>query len=217
MPKPLMVNAFDPDQGATLDAETSALLKRRSKVLGPSYKLFYEQPVHAVRAEGVWIYGPNGEKYLDVYNNVPAVGHCHPRVIEAVSRQMKVLNVHTRYLNDVVLTYAEDLLATFPPELSNVMFTCTGSEASDLSLRTPKRTRRRRHYRDRKCLSWHHRADIKCFAFARRGGATRRQMCARFPRRTPIGREMKMSARNLPLQSAPRWPIWSATASSPRP
>jgi 4-aminobutyrate aminotransferase-like enzyme len=138
MTKPLMINAFDPNATARLDAETLQLIERRKKVLGPSYKLFYETPVHAVSAEGVWITDARGQRYLDVYNNVPSVGHCHPKVIEAVSRQMAVLNTHTRYLYDVVLTYAERLLGHFPAVLSNVMFTCTGSESSDLAMRVAK-------------------------------------------------------------------------------
>jgi len=131
----LMVNAYDPSENTTLDTDTAALIARRSRVLGPSYKLFYKNPVHIVRSEGVWLYDQHGNGYLDVYNNVPAVGHCHPAVIEAVSRQLCTLNTHTRYLNDVVLDYAERLVASFPAALSNVMFTCTGSESSDLALR----------------------------------------------------------------------------------
>lgn len=131
----LMVNAYDPTENNILDANTAALIARRSRVLGPSYKLFYKNPVHIVRSEGVWLYDQHGAAYLDVYNNVPAVGHCHPAVVEAVSRQLSTLNTHTRYLNEVVLDYAERLVSTFPAALSNVMFTCTGSESSDLALR----------------------------------------------------------------------------------
>lgn len=138
MTRPLMINSFNPEAADDLDEEMQALLERRQKVLGPSYKLFYEIPVHAASAEGVWIMDGKGERYLDVYNNVPSVGHCNPRVIEAVTRQMAVLNTHTRYLYDVVLTYAERLLGHFPSELSNVMFTCTGSESSDLAMRIAK-------------------------------------------------------------------------------
>jgi len=138
MSRPLMVNAFDPAQAAELPDAVALLLERRRRVLGPSYKLFYEEPVHVVRAEGVWLYGPDGTRYLDVYNNVPAVGHCHPHVVEAVTRQVARLNTHTRYLYDIVLTYAEKLLTTFPAELANVMFTCTGSESSDLAVRVAR-------------------------------------------------------------------------------
>ena len=133
--QPLMVNSFDPERAAPESPAIAALLARRARVLGPSYRLFYERPVHVVRAQGVRLYDDAGESYLDVYNNVPSVGHCHPRVVEAVARQAATLNTHTRYLYDVVLDYAERLIATFPLVLGNVMFTCTGSESSDLALR----------------------------------------------------------------------------------
>ena len=133
--QPLMVNSFDPERAAPESPSIAALLKRRTRVLGPSYRLFYDKPVHVVRAQGVRLYDDAGDSYLDVYNNVPSVGHCHPRVVEAVARQAATLNTHTRYLYDLVLDYAERLVATFPQELGNVMFTCTGSESSDLALR----------------------------------------------------------------------------------
>jgi len=135
MNTPLMINAFDPARAEGLEPRLRQLLQRRERVLGPSYKLFYERPVEFVRSQGVWLYDSHGTPYLDVYNNVPAVGHCHPAVVEAVSRQMSVLNTHTRYLHDGVLDYAERLLATLPDALANAMFTCTGSEANDLALR----------------------------------------------------------------------------------
>ncbi len=133
--QPLMVNAFDPARGPVADAEVQSLITRRARVLGPSYKLFYDDPVWFVRGEGVRLYDQAGNAYLDAYNNVPVVGHCHPRVVEAVARQASTLNTHTRYLSDVVVSYAERLLATFPAPLSNVMFTCTGSESNDLAFR----------------------------------------------------------------------------------
>ena len=135
MSRPLMVNAFDPSQTRQLAPDVANLLGRRNRVLGPSYKLFYEEPIHVTRAEGVWLHGADGTRYLDVYNNVPSVGHCHPRVVEAISRQAATLNTHTRYLYDIVITYAERLVETFPEELANVMFTCTGSESADLAIR----------------------------------------------------------------------------------
>src|SRR5262245_62028723 len=119
-----------------MPAETSTqeLMARRNRLLGPAYRLFYEEPVHVVRGEGVWLYDDAGNRYLDAYNNVACVGHCHPHVIDAIARQAAVLNTHTRYLHDTILDYAERLLATFPAEIGNVMFTCTGSEANDLAL-----------------------------------------------------------------------------------
>lgn len=129
-----MLNAYTPGAGHLSPAD-EALANRRAKALGPAYRLFYETPVHLVRGEGVHLYAPDGTAYLDCYNNVASVGHCHPRVVEALSKQAATLATHTRYLHDGILEYAERLLALFPPDLSHVMFTCTGSEANDLALR----------------------------------------------------------------------------------
>lgn len=115
-----------------------ALVERRRRLLGPAYRLFYDRPLHPVRGEGVWLYDAHGAPYLDAYNNVASVGHCHPRVVAALARQAGTLNTHTRYLHEAVLDYAERLLAYFPAELSHVMFTCTGSEANDLALRVAR-------------------------------------------------------------------------------
>lgn len=111
------------------------LLARRYAVLGKHSPLFYDQPLELVRGEGVWVYDADGKRYLDVYNNVPHVGHCHPRVVEALHAQASTLNTHTRYLHDNVVSYAERLTAKFDDSLSMAMFTCTGSEANELALR----------------------------------------------------------------------------------
>ena len=79
------------------------LLLRRERALGPAYHLFYDEPVHLVRGEGVWLFDADGRRYLDCYNNVASVGHCHPRVVEALSRQAATLNTHTRYLHEKVV------------------------------------------------------------------------------------------------------------------
>ena len=114
---------------------TDEMLARRRKLLGSAYRLFYDNPVHIVRGEGVWLYDADGRKYLDMYNNVPHVGHCHPQVVEAICNQAGTLNTHTRYLHDNVLDYAERLTGKFPQELDTAMFCCTGSEANELALR----------------------------------------------------------------------------------
>lgn len=111
------------------------MLERRQRLLGKAYRLFYEQPVHIVSGEGVWLYDSDGKRYLDVYNNVPHVGHCHPHVVTAISSQAKILNTHTRYLHDMVLDYAEKLSDRFPASLDIAMFACTGTEANELALR----------------------------------------------------------------------------------
>ena len=133
-----MINAYDPDRSSELPSADRDLVARRARLLGPAYRLFYDHPIHVVRGEGVWLYDPDGQRYLDVYNNVACVGHCHPHVVAALARQAAVLNTHTRYLHETVLDYAEKLLGTFPSELGHVMFTCTGSEANDLALRVAR-------------------------------------------------------------------------------
>jgi len=113
---------------------TQSLLTRR-QVLGPAYRLFYAEPLTLVRGSGVELFDADGRRYLDAYNNVPVLGHAHPAVVEALTRQASLLNTHTRYLHDTILTYAERLVATFPSPLDHAMFTCSGSEANDLALR----------------------------------------------------------------------------------
>ena len=130
-----MVNRFDIETLDALDPELRRIVRRRAKLLGPAYKLFYQHPVRVVRAEGVHLYDQDGQAYLDAYNNVPSVGHCHPLVVEAIARQAATLNTHTRYVTELILDYAERLLATYPAEIEQLMLTCTGSEAVDLALR----------------------------------------------------------------------------------
>ena len=129
-----------PTAGTAIDLteDMRMRIQRRTRLLGPAYRLFYTEPLHIVRGRGVWLYDATGRAYLDVYNNVAAVGHCHPEVVAAMGRQAGTLNTHTRYLDDTILDYAERLLSTFPQPLGHVMFTCTGSEANDLALRIAK-------------------------------------------------------------------------------
>ncbi|WP_156386440.1 aspartate aminotransferase family protein [Aureimonas sp. Leaf454] len=132
-----MPNAFTPGRGHLSPAD-AALVARRARVLGPAYRLMYESPLHLVRGDGVWLYDETGRAYLDAYNNVTSIGHCHPHVVEAIRSQVGRLATNTRYLHTLILDYAEALIATFPAELSQVMFACTGSEANDLALRVAK-------------------------------------------------------------------------------
>ena len=114
---------------------SSELIARRARLLGPNVATFYDDPVHIVRGEGVWLWDADGRKYLDCYNNVPHVGHCNPRVVEAIQRQASTLNTHTRYLHEGILDYIERLTATMENSLSTAIMTCTGSEANDIALR----------------------------------------------------------------------------------
>ena len=133
-----MVNGFDPSKVDQLDAQTREFVDRRARLLGPAYRLFYANPVEFCRASGVFMYDTHGHEYLDAYNNVVSVGHCHPHVNAAVMAQMGTLCTQTRYMQDGILEFAEKLLATFEDEIGHVMFTCTGSEANDLALRMAK-------------------------------------------------------------------------------
>jgi 4-aminobutyrate aminotransferase-like enzyme len=129
---------FDPANADALEPTTRDLVERRARALGSAYRLFYEEPVQFVRGSGTKLYTADGTEYLDAYNNVPSVGHSHPRVAAAIADQAATLTTHTRYLDRALVDYAEDLLGEFPAALANIMFTCTGSEANDLALRIAK-------------------------------------------------------------------------------
>jgi 4-aminobutyrate aminotransferase-like enzyme len=131
----LALNAFDGSRVSAMDPALRDAVQRRLRSFGATSVLFYQEPLRMERAEGVWMFDAEGRRYLDLYNNVPSVGHSHPRVVEAIRRQVGRLNTHTRYLSDVVDCYAERLLATFPLDIDHLVLTCTGSEANDLALR----------------------------------------------------------------------------------
>lgn len=119
----------------TAGGDGDPLIEARERVLGPANRLFYDRPVHLVRGLGSHVFDADGVRYLDAYNNVVSVGHCHPHVIDAVTRQMSTLNTHTRYLHRSIVEYSERLLATMPGEIDQIMYGCTGSEVNDLALR----------------------------------------------------------------------------------
>ncbi|GAA1271700.1 aspartate aminotransferase family protein [Arthrobacter pascens] len=137
-PSRAMINGFDPNRLNELPDQMQKNIRRRNQSLGPGYRLFYDTPLEIVRGKGVTLFDRDGNDYLDVYNNVPSVGHAHPKVIAAVHEQMQTLNTNTRYVQESILDYSEQLLSTFPAELGHVMFTCTGSEANDLAMRVAK-------------------------------------------------------------------------------
>jgi 4-aminobutyrate aminotransferase-like enzyme/Ser/Thr protein kinase RdoA (MazF antagonist) len=118
---------------------TGALLERRRRAL-PRSPLFYQHPVHLVRGEGVWLFDPDDRRYLDCYNNVPVVGHGHPRVVRAVAEQQRLLATHSRYLHEAIVELAERLKATLPPALDAVLVVNSGSEANDLAWRIARAT-----------------------------------------------------------------------------
>ena len=111
------------------------LIERRRRLLGPNFSTFYKNPVHIVRGKGVWLWDASGKKYLDCYNNVPHVGHCHPEVVNAIAEQAKILNTHTRYLHEGILDYLDRLLSKHHKTIETAIMVCSGSEANDIALR----------------------------------------------------------------------------------
>ncbi|MET3615712.1 4-aminobutyrate aminotransferase-like enzyme/Ser/Thr protein kinase RdoA (MazF antagonist) [Rhizobium aquaticum] len=115
-------------------ASAPALLERRQAVLGRTY-MFYNEPLELVRGRGCMVYDAAGKDYLDCYNNVANVGHCHPYVLDALTRQASMLNTNSRYLHPEIVRLGERLSATLPAHLDTLIFVCTGSEANDLAVR----------------------------------------------------------------------------------
>ncbi len=116
------------------------LLNRRNAVFGAGAPLFYSEPLHIVSGKGVKLYDVEGKEYVDMYNNVPCVGHCHPHVVDAICGQLGRLNVHNRYLHDGIIDYGERLLEKHTAHLECIVFSCTGTEANEVALQLAKTT-----------------------------------------------------------------------------
>lgn len=126
-------------------SDRGALTQRREAALGPAMEpLTYDEPLLVERASGVWMYDANGDRFLDAYNNVPSVGHAHPRVTEAIARQSRLVNTHMRYLHPTAIELAERLIETTPPELDTVLYVNSGTEANDLAWRLARHVTGRR-------------------------------------------------------------------------
>jgi 4-aminobutyrate aminotransferase-like enzyme len=110
------------------------LIARRNKTLGPTYQSFFDEPLHLVRGSGTSLWDVDGREYLDCYNNVVSVGHCHPHVVEALCNQAATLNTHTRYLHEGIVELGEMLVERLPGDLDTCIFNSTGSEANDLAV-----------------------------------------------------------------------------------
>jgi 4-aminobutyrate aminotransferase-like enzyme len=114
---------------------STTLAARRDRALGAGAPLFYNAPLHIVRGEGVHLFDADGRRYVDMYNNVPCVGHADPTVVEAMARQQGTLNVHSRYLHEGIVAFAERLAALHGPSIESVVFSCSGTEANEVALR----------------------------------------------------------------------------------
>ena len=115
--------------------ELNSVIERRRKHVSPILSTSYEKPIYMAGSRFQYMYDANGTTYLDAYNNIPHVGHAHPKVVEAGQKQMAKLNTNTRYLYDELAEYAEKLVKHFPTKLNKVFFVNSGSAASDLAIR----------------------------------------------------------------------------------
>ncbi len=123
---------------------TEPLIARRNRVLGTGAPLFYREPIELVRGDGAYVFDASGRRYVDMYNNVPCVGHGNPRVVEAMARQQGLLNTHSRYLHEGIVEFAERLTELHGPSLDSVVFSCTGTEANEVALHIARLTTGRR-------------------------------------------------------------------------
>jgi 4-aminobutyrate aminotransferase-like enzyme len=114
---------------------SKALAAARRDLIGRNVKTSYRNPLHIVRASMQYLYDGAGRRYVDGYNNVPHVGHCHPIVVESAARQLSLLNTNTRYLHESLERFAASLTATLPQPLQVCYFVNSGSEANELALR----------------------------------------------------------------------------------
>jgi 4-aminobutyrate aminotransferase-like enzyme len=113
---------------------SGTLRRRRDHALGSGAELFYDTPLEIVRGEGVYLFDREGRRYVDMYNNVPCVGHANPVVVRAMAQQQSVVNVHSRYLHDGIVTFAERLSGLCHDGIESVVFSCSGTEANEVAL-----------------------------------------------------------------------------------
>lgn len=132
-PDPRQLAGLAPSGEAPYDLEQ--LRRERAEHHGSNLSLSYRRPLHIVRGRGAQLFDAEGRAYLDAVNNVPQVGHAHPRVVRAAARQMALLSTNTRYLDRERQRYMERLSALFPAPLEVVYLVCSGSEANELALR----------------------------------------------------------------------------------
>ncbi len=111
------------------------LMQRRDALLGAGAPLFYNHPLHIVRGQGVDVWDADGKHYVDMYNNVPCVGHANPVVVEAMQKAQSTLNVHSRYLHEGIIAFAERLVGLHGPNIESVIVSCSGTEAIEVALR----------------------------------------------------------------------------------
>lgn len=162
-----------PELYASAGLPPREIVQRRGRLLLPNLSITYDKPIKFVRGEGVWLIDDRGRAYLDCFNNVSHVGHSHPAVVEALSRQAGILNTNTRYLHDNIVAYAERLTGLMPKELCVAAFVNSGSEANSLALRMMRAVTGRENV---VALDWAYHGttqeliDISPYKFRQKGG-----------------------------------------------
>lgn len=155
------------------NAGPEKLMERRNKLLGPSLSVSYKNKLKIVRGEGAHLFDHTGRAHLDCVNNITHIGHCHPHLVEAISRQAAILNTNTRYLHELVLDYAERITSKLPDPLSVAFFVNSGTEANELALRI---ARQATGQKNTVVLDWAYHGnsqgavDISPYKFKRKGG-----------------------------------------------
>lgn len=132
---PNLILRLAPESFTVDPAPPAALLARRQHSIGPSLSISYADKLKIVRGQGAYLIDHTGRAHLDAVNNIAHVGHCHPHVVAALTRQSAILNTNTRYLNDLMLDFSERLTATLPGDLKVAYFVNSGTEANELALR----------------------------------------------------------------------------------
>jgi 4-aminobutyrate aminotransferase-like enzyme/Ser/Thr protein kinase RdoA (MazF antagonist) len=172
-PAPMLVGV-DPVHSQVPNVRTGEEIAQRRKVrLSTSLSLSYRKPINVIRGHGASLLDSDGNGWLDLVNNVAHVGHEHPRVVEAITAQAKLLNTNTRYLHPKIVEYADRVRALFPDPLSVVFFTNSGSEANDLALRLARTATGRESMLT---LDWGYHGnltsliEISAYKFNRKGG-----------------------------------------------
>ena len=107
----------------------------REDHFGHNVKLSYAEPVMFLRGWRHYLFDEWGRPYLDAYNNVPHVGHAHPRIAQVAADQLVRINTNSRYLHPSRSAFAEQILSHMPAALSVCYFVNSGSEANELALR----------------------------------------------------------------------------------
>lgn len=134
-PNPAALLNLPDERIAFRTVDRSAVLGARRARFGANLKLSYADPVMFLRGWKHYLFDEWGRPYLDCYNNVPHVGHSHPRIQAIAARQLKLLNSNTRYLHPAPIAFAEKLLSKLPEQLAICYFVNSGSEANELALR----------------------------------------------------------------------------------